>query len=74
MAVSPCTLDRHAWTGSARVFIHPLSLCSTHFCTISYMYVIFVKGKTGICQLAPRECILTDPGCICDFIVLYLVH
>ena len=75
MAVSPCTLCRHVLPGSARALIHPLSLCSIHFCTISYMYVTVVKGKTGASQPAPRECILTDPCHIWhDFIVLFLVH
>ena len=72
--ISPCTSSRPAIPGSARAFIHPLSFCSIHYYTISYMFVIVVKGKTGICQHLER-CILTDPSCIqCIFVVLFLVH
>ena len=48
--ISPCASSRPAIPGSVCAFIHPLSLCSIHYYTISYMSVIVVKGKTGICQ------------------------
>ena len=60
--------------GSARAFTHPFSSCSIHYCTISYMYVSIVRGKSSASQLAPRECILTDPHRIMRiFVALFLV-
>ena len=72
--ISPCTSSRPAIPGSARAFIHPLSLCSIHYYTISYMFVIVVKGKTGICQHLESASSLIQAAFSAFLLYCFLVH